>query len=286
MSILLKVKEVAASLEERDLRLIETLKKKGITPTLSVFKVGDKDSDLSYLKGIRKKSETLGVNIILHEYPEDVDPSVLYKDLDLANKDSDVHGILIFRPLPKQFDDDEVRNYIDPDKDVDGCSDISLGSIFINKNKGFAPCTAQAVLEILDHYGVDVTSKNVVIIGRSLVIGKPLSMMMLNRNATVTICHSRSKDIAQICSKADILVCASGQMESVNFEYVNEEMCVIDVGISWNETKQKLCGDVLFEDVEDKVKMITPVPGGVGAVTTAILLDHVVSSAVNSHKDR
>ena len=279
MAQLLKGKEVAEALQEKDLKLINELKEKGITPTLMVFKVGNKDSDLSYLKGINKKSETLGVKVILKEYEEDIDPAVLYKDLDQANSDSDVDGILIFRPLPKQFNDDELRNRINVNKDVDGCSDLSLGSIFINKDQGYFPCTAQAVVEILDHYGIQISGKNITIIGRSLVIGKPLSMMLLNRNATVTVCHSRSKDIEKISSRADILVCASGQMESITKNYVNKDMTIIDVGISWNEAKQKLCGDVLFEEVEPCVKAITPVPGGVGAVTTAVLLDHVVESA-------
>ena len=284
MAQLLKGKEVAEALHEKDHKLIDKLKKRGITPTLIVFKVGNKDSDLSYLKGINKKSEALGINVILKKYAEDVDPEILYEDLDEANKDVDIHGILIFRPLPKQFNDDELRNRIAVDKDVDGCSDLSLGSIFINKNQGYFPCTAQAVVEILDHYGIDISGRNITVIGRSLVIGKPLSMILLNRNATVTTCHSRSKDIPKISSKADILVCASGQMESISRDYVNEDMTIIDVGISWNEAKQKLCGDVLFEDVEPNVKAITPVPGGVGAVTTAVLLDHVVESAYRKSK--
>ena len=284
MAQLLKGKEVAEALQEKDHKLIDKLKERGITPTLIVFKVGNKDSDLSYLKGINKKSEALGINVILKEYAEDVDPEILYEDLDEANKDADIHGILIFRPLPKQFNDDELRNRIAVDKDVDGCSDLSLGSIFINKDQGYFPCTAQAVVEILDHYGIDISGRNITVIGRSLVIGKPLSMILLNRNATVTTCHSRSKDIPKISSKADILVCASGQMESISRDYVNEDMTIIDVGISWNEAKQKLCGDVLFEDVEPNVKAITPVPGGVGAVTTAVLLDHVVESAYRKSK--
>ena len=284
MAQLLKGKEVAEALQEKDHKLIDKLKERGITPTLIVFKVGNKDSDLSYLKGINKKSEALGINVILKEYAEDVDPEILYEDLDEANKDADIHGILIFRPLPKQFNDDELRNRIAVDKDVDGCSDLSLGSIFINKDQGYFPCTAQAVVEILDHYGIEISGRNITVIGRSLVIGKPLSMILLNRNATVTTCHSRSKDIPKISSKADILVCASGQMESISRDYVNEDMTIIDVGISWNEAKQKLCGDVLFEDVEPNVKAITPVPGGVGAVTTAVLLDHVVESAYRKSK--
>ena len=284
MAQLLKGKEVAEALQEKDHKLIDKLKERGITPTLIVFKVGNKESDLSYLKGINKKSEALEINVILKEYAEDVDPEILYEDLDEANKDADIHGILIFRPLPKQFNDDELRNRIAVDKDVDGCSDLSLGSIFINKDQGYFPCTAQAVVEILDHYGIEISGRNITVIGRSLVIGKPLSMILLNRNATVTTCHSRSKDIPKISSKADILVCASGQMESISRDYVNEDMTIIDVGISWNEAKQKLCGDVLFEDVEPNVKAITPVPGGVGAVTTAVLLDHVVESAYRKSK--
>ena len=162
---------------------------------------------------------------------------------------------------------------------MDGCSDLSLAGVFTNTELGFAPCTAKAAVEILDHYSIDVKGKNVVVLGRSLVIGKPVAMLLLNKNATVTICHTKTVDIRNIASKADILICATGVMESVNKDYVNPEQTIIDVGISWNEEKEKLCGDVLFEEVEPLVKAITPVPGGVGSVTTSVLINNTVEAA-------
>ena len=178
----------------------------------------------------------------------------------------------------KRFDDETLRNRIDPYKDIDGCSDLSLAAIFTKKSFGFAPCTAQAVIEMLDHYELPIEGKNVVVIGRSLVIGKPVSMLLLNRNATVTICHTRTKDIKEITKKADILVCAIGNGEMIDASYVSEGQIVIDVGITWSEAKQKLCGDVLYEQVEPLVGCITPVPGGVGSITTSILLGNVVKA--------
>ncbi|MBO4359157.1 MAG: bifunctional 5,10-methylene-tetrahydrofolate dehydrogenase/5,10-methylene-tetrahydrofolate cyclohydrolase [Erysipelotrichaceae bacterium] len=280
MAEILKGKNVADAIDERSVSLI---KENGLSPVLAIFRVGNKDSDISYENGISRKSEKVGVEIRKYLFDEDVEPGVFYEKLAEANTDEEVDGILVFRPLPKQFSDDELRNAIDIGKDVDGCKDESLGSIFIKKQKGFVPCTAQAVIETLDYYGIEITGKNVVVIGRSLVIGKPVSMLLLNRNATVTICHTRTVNITEICRKADILVCASGQMESINADYVSPSQTVIDVGISWNEDKQKLCGDVLFEEVEPVVDKITPVPGGIGSITTSVLLNHVVTAGMNKH---
>ena len=278
MARLLKGKIVADALTEENRKTVAELKEKGLCPTLAIFRIGEKDSDLSYEKGINKKAEEAGIRLVKYVFDEDVPTEEFYSKLDQANKDPGIHGILVFRPLPDRFNDDELRNMIDPSKDVDGCNDLSLAGIFINKNLGFAPCTAQSVIEILNYYKIDPKGKNVVVLGRSLVIGKPVSMMLSNLNATVTICHSRTRDVEKIAAKADILICATGMMESVNRNYVNENQTVIDVGISWNENKNKLCGDVLFEEVEPLVKDITPVPGGVGSLTSCILISHVIES--------
>ena len=278
MAELLKGKAVAEAINQRNREAVAQLAEKGITPALAIFRVGNKDADLSYERGARKRCEETGVTVISHVFAEDVETDVFYRELEQANQDPSVHGILVLRPLPARFDDDKLRNAIAADKDVDGCSDLSLAGIFIRKELGFAPCTAQAVIETLDHYGIDIKGRNITVLGRSLVIGKPVSMLLLNRNATVTICHTRTQNIAQIASKADILICATGQMESVTKEYVNPDQIVIDVGIGWNEEKQKLCGDVLFEEVEPQVRAITPVPGGIGSVTTSLLLAHVIEA--------
>lgn len=279
MAELLKGKAVAEAIDEKNKERCEALKEEGIFPALAVFRVGEKDSDLSYERGIRKKCEAAGIELKTITFPEDVETEEFYAKLEEANEDPKIHGILVFKPLPKRFDDDELRNRIAPSKDIDGCSDLSLAGILVKKDLGFVPCTAQAALEILDHYGIDVAGKDVVVLGRSLVIGKPVSLLLVNRNATVTICHTKTENIAQKASKAAILICATGQMGSVTREYTNEDQIVIDVGIGWNEEKQKLCGDVDFEDVKDHVKAITPVPGGVGSVTTSVLLKHVLEAA-------
>jgi len=282
MANLLKGKDVANAINEQSKKNVELLSKNNITPTLAIFRIGEKDSDLSYEKGACKRCEEIGINVVKYVFEEDIPVDEFYAKLLEANKDNNIHGILVFRPLPLRFDDNFLRNLISVDKDIDGCSDLSLASIFVNKDKGFAPCTAQAAVEILKYYNLNPKGKNVVVIGRSLVIGKPVSMLLLNANATVTICHTKTVNIKEITSKADIIICASGQMESINKEYVNKNQTIIDVGISYNEVKQKLCGDVLFEEVEPIVENITPVPGGVGSVTSSILANHVTIAALRT----
>lgn len=281
MANLLKGKVVSDQIISECIDKISKLKEKNIIPTLALFKVGNNDSDSSYEKGIIKRCEQVGIEIKNYYFEKDVDPCEFYKSLGFANNDQNIHSILVFRPLPSQFKDDELRNYINPNKDVDGCCDTSLGSIFINNNKGYSPCTAQAVIELLNYYDIDVSNKNIVVLGRSLVIGKPVSMMLLNKNATVTICHSKTKDIASITKNADIVIAAIGKMESLNASYFSSHQTVVDVGIHYNSDKQKLCGDVLFDEVEPIVENITPVPGGVGSITTSILVKHIVDACIN-----
>lgn len=279
MANLLKGKEVAQAINERSKKDIEILKSKGIIPTLAILRVGEKPDDISYEKGAIKRCSEVGVNVKSIVLSNDIDSESFFITLDSLNNDNSIHGILMLRPLPKQIDDEKARLSIKPEKDVDGCTNGSLSGVFTNIDYGFAPCTAQAAIETLDYYNIDVKGKNVVIVGRSLVVGKPLSMMLLNKNATVTICHTKTQDIPSITKKADIIITATGMMESFNADYFNSNQIVIDVGISWNDTKQKLCGDVLFDDVEPVVDAITPVPGGVGSVTTSVLVSHVVEAA-------
>lgn len=278
MANLLKGKDVAISINERSKKDIEALKNKGIIPTLAIVRVGSKESDLSYEKGAIKRASEVGVEVKSIVLDENVDYNSFYSTLDQLNNDNSVHGILLLRPIPNELDNEKARLYIKPEKDVDGCGNGSLSGVFTNTEYGFAPCTAQAAIEILDYYNIDVTGKNVVVVGRSLVVGKPLSMLLLNKNATVTVCHSKTKDLPGICKKADIVICAIGRLEMLNADYFSNNQIVIDVGINWSETKQKLCGDVLFEEAEPIVDSITPVPGGVGSVTTSVLINHVVEA--------
>lgn len=280
MAELLKGKPVADALLERCRAQTEKLKEKGITPTLAIVRCGEDPSDLSYEKGAMKRCESAGVAVKNIVMPADVDPETFYTNIKNANEDPSIHGILMFRPVPKQLGKERARLAIAPEKDVDGCTNGSLAGVFTNTLSGFAPCTAQAVIEIFDYYGIDLKGKNVTLIGRSLVVGKPLAMLLMNRNATITVCHTRTIDVPSITRKADIVVCAAGVMEMADASYFSEGQIVADVGINWNEEKGKLCGDVLFEEAEPVVDKITPVPGGVGSVTTAVLVSHVVEAAL------
>ena len=281
MANILKGKAVADAIDEKSIFII---KENNLTPTLAIFRVGNNESDIAYEKGIDKKSEKVGVKVVKYTFETSISPDEFYQKLDEANNDDNIHGILVFRPLPKQFDNDELRNAIKTEKDIDGCNDASLGAIFLNQDIGYPPCTAQAVIETLDYYGIEIEGKDVVIIGRSLVIGKPVSMLLLNRNATVTICHKVTKHIHNKSRNADILICATGKKDLVNKQFANPNQTIIDVGIIWDEERQKLVGDVNFDEVQPIVENITPVPGGIGSITTSILLNHVVDAAYKQYK--
>lgn len=279
MANILKGKAVADAINVDLINRVNNLKNKNIVPTLAILRVGEKGDDLSYERGATKRCNDVGINIKNIVLPIDVKKETFYNELEKLNRDPEVHGILMLRPLPKELDNELARTSINPIKDVDGCTDSSLIGVFTNTKLGFAPCTAEAAVEMLDYYGIDITGKNITVIGRSLVIGKPVSMLLLNRNATVTICHTKSVDMPSITNKADIVIVAVGKCENFSKEYFKEGQTVIDVGINWNEEKQKLCGDVKFEEVEPIVENISPVPGGVGSITTAILCRHVVEAA-------
>lgn len=279
MTQLLKGAPVAAALIEKTAAIADELKKKGIIPTLAILRTGEREDDLSYERGAMKRCEQAGIAVKKVVLPEDVDSETFFAALQDLNTDPGVHGILMFRPLPRQLDGEKARALLAPLKDVDGCTDSSLAGVFTNTPLGFSPCTAQAAMEILKYYGIDPCGKKAVVIGRSLVVGRPLAMMLMHANATVTVCHTRTVDVASIAREADIVIAASGQMESIGINYLREGQIVIDVGIGWNEEKQKLCGDVKFDEVSSLVSAITPVPGGVGSVTTSVLVSHVAEAA-------
>ncbi len=279
MAMLLKGAPVASALNEKMKKEVAVLRQMSVEPTLAIVRVGEKGDDLSYERSAMKRCASVGVRVENIVFPEDVSREVFYEEIDRLNRDDSVHGILIFRPLPEHLDNERARNAVSPEKDVDGCTDGSLAGVFTGSGTGFSPCTAQAVVEVLDHYGISCEGKEAVIIGRSLVVGRPAAMLLLHRNATVTVCHTRTKDLKEQARRADILVVCSGKMESFGKDFVRPGQVVIDVGISWNEEKGKLCGDVIFEEAGLVVEAITPVPGGVGAVTTSVLVSHVVKSA-------
>ena len=275
MALIMKGSEVAAGMKSRILDELHTL---SITPTLAVIRVGSRPDDLAYERGILKRFDSLGLNVKVHE----LDANISQAEFDSAfmdiNNDSNIHGILLFRPLPEGLSDAFAVSHIDPLKDVDCMSDSNIAGVFAGRTDCFAPCTAGAVMEMISHYGINLHGLNVAIIGRSMIIGRPVAMMMMKQNATVTICHTKTKNIQDICRRSDIIIAAAGKALMLTRDYVNENSIIIDVGI--NVTPEgKLCGDVDFENVSSCVKAISPVPGGVGAVTTSVLAEHVVRAA-------
>ena len=285
MTELLKGAPVAAAMKETMQKKAAELTALGHVPTLAIVRVGERPDDLSYERGAVKRCDSVGVKVRSVVFSQDVTADEFYTALDGLNADDSVDGILMLRPLPKELDNERARNAILPGKDVDGCTDGSLAGVFTGRTVGFAPCTAQAVMEILKYYNIDCTGKRATVIGRSLVVGRPLAMLLMHANATVTVCHTRTKDLEECARQSDLLVVCSGQMESVGPAYVREGQTVLDVGISWNEEKGKLCGDVRFNEVCDIVDRITPVPGGVGSVTTSVLVSHVIEAAERKFRE-
>jgi methylenetetrahydrofolate dehydrogenase (NADP+)/methenyltetrahydrofolate cyclohydrolase len=278
MAELLKGAAVVAAMNEKMTAEINDLKAKGVTPTLAILRVGERDDDISYEKGAMKRCDTVGVAVKNVVLPADVTQAELMKNVDALNKDKSVHGVLIFRPLPKHLDEEAVRQALLPEKDIDGITDGSLAGVFTGNGNGFAPCTAQACMEILDFYKVNCAGKRAVVIGRSLVVGKPAAVMLMGKNATVTVCHTKTVDMPGVARNAEILIVAAGKANAVTKEYLAPGQIVVDVGINMTEDG-KLCGDVKFDDAEPIVGAITPVPGGVGTVTTSVLVSHVVEAA-------
>ena len=271
-------KEVVAAVNSRIMADVAALKEKGVTPTLGIVRVGERGDDLSYERGAVKRCETLGVAYEKFLLPADCTQEELMAVIDQVNKNDAIHGVLIFRPLPKHLDEAAVIKALDPEKDVDGITDGSMVGVFAGTNQGFPPCTPQACMEILDYYNVDCTGKKAVVVGRSLVVGKPAAMMLIKKNATVTVCHTRTVDMPSVVKEADIVIVAAGRAGVVDASYVREGQIVIDVGINVN-AEGKLCGDVDYASVEPIVEAITPVPGGVGSVSTCVLIGHVVEAA-------
>ena len=282
MALLLKGAPVAAALSEDVAARASTLAERGVTPTLAIVRVGERPDDLSYERGALKRCEKVGVAVRRLVFPDDVGQEVLLDAIRSVNEDASIHGCLIFRPLPPALDEAAVCAALDPAKDVDCVTGGSLYGVFSGRPVGFPPCTAEAVLALFDHYGVSLEGARAAVVGRSLVIGRPVSMMLLARNATVTMCHSRTRDLGAVCREADVLVVAAGRPGVVGLEAVRPGQVVVDVGINWDERSALLVGDVDYDAVSGVVDAITPVPGGVGAVTTAVLARHVVEAAERS----
>jgi len=269
---------VVKSLVQKLEKQIQELKENGVIPKLAVVRVGEREDDIAYEKSIIKRFCDINAAVEVFTLPFNVSQDTLEETIISLNKDEVIHGIMLFRPLPGHLSQERIKTVIAEEKDVDCMGITNTAYVFDGNKKGYVPCTPQAVVEILDYYGVDLTGKKVTIVGRSLVVGKPLTMLLLERNATVTICHTKTVNLADECKSADIIVACAGVAKMINADYIRAGQIIIDVGI--NMVNGKLCGDVDYESVVNKVKAITPVPGGVGTVTTSVLLKHTINSAM------
>jgi len=275
----LKGMPVVTGMKERFSEQIRELGLSGIIPKLAVVRVGEREDDIAYEKGIFKRFEAVGAAVDAINLPADVCQDELERTIISLNNDKTVHGIIVFRPLPAHLCADRLKNIIDKNKDVDCMGTVSAAAVFEGSGEGYPPCTPQAVIEMLDYYNIDISGKNAVIVGRSQVVGKPLAMLLLGRNATVTVCHTKTVNLEEVCKRADILIACAGSAGMINAGHLAENQVVIDVGI--NVIDGQLCGDVDYAAAQNIVRAATPVPGGVGTVTTSVLLKHTIESAKN-----
>lgn len=274
---ILKGLPVANAINEKLMEQVKSIE--GPLPHLAIIRVGERPDDCSYERGAVKKMDKVGVRCTTYTFDADVDNDTFQAEFDKINENPDIDGILMLRPLPKQLDEKQIENKIDPRKDLDGISPLNLAKVYAGDESGYAPCTAEAVIEMLDYAGIDIKGKRVTVVGRSLVIGKPVSMLLMKRNATVTVCHTKTVDMAGTCKNAEILVAAAGSARMIKKEYVADGAVVIDVGINVDD-EGNLCGDVDFDAISDIAAAATPVPGGVGSVTTSVLAKHLVKAAM------
>ncbi|MFZ5352711.1 MAG: bifunctional 5,10-methylenetetrahydrofolate dehydrogenase/5,10-methenyltetrahydrofolate cyclohydrolase [Bacillota bacterium] len=271
----LKGKEVALFVKERVKAECSKLRSIGVVPTMAIVRIGDNADDITYEKSIIKSCSEVGIEVKSYILPDSINMNSFVKYIKILNEDEDIHGYMIFRPLPKQLDEVKIKYVIDHKKDIESMNPVSLSKVFEGETDGIVPCTPAAVIEIMKYYNIEMEGKNAVVLGRSMVVGRPLSMMLLKEDATVTICHSKTKNLKEITSRADILVAALGKANFITREYVKPGAVIIDVGINTDENG-KLCGDVDYDDVYETAGRITPVPGGIGSVTTALLFSNIV----------
>lgn len=273
-------KKVSQRIKDELKTEVAELKLKGINPGLAVIIVGNDSASRVYVNNKKKACEYIGIRSEEYALPEETTQEELLELVDALNKKDDIHGILCQLPLPKHIDEETILNSIDPKKDVDAFHPVNVGKIMIG-NFDFLPCTPAGVMELIDESGIDLTGKECVVIGRSNIVGKPQAMLLLHKNATVTICHSRTKDLREVCKRADVLIAAVGRAKMIDASYIKEGAVVIDVGINRDEDG-KLCGDVDFESACTVAGAITPVPGGVGPMTIATLMKNAVTAAVRA----
>lgn len=279
--ITLKGAEVSAKIKEQVLEMTASLG--GHVPTAAIVRVGERPDDLSYEKGVMKKIAAFGMEARSFAFPEDISEEEFLEAFKSINEDEQIDGILMFMPLPKHMNGKVFENMIAPEKDLDGISPVNRAKVFAGDADGFAPCTAEAVIETLKAFEIPMAGKRAVVVGRSMVVGRPLSMLLLKENATVTVCHTKTNDLKRVCQDGEILVAAAGKAGMLDQDYVAEGAVVLDVGINVDENG-KLCGDVKWDGLETKASAATPVPGGIGAVTTAVLCKHLAQAAVRKYR--
>ena len=271
----LRGKKVSDGIKEYVSKELETL---SFVPKLAIVRVGENPDDMSYERGATKKLKSFGLDVASYVFPQDMSDEDFKKTFKDINEDDEVTGILLLRPLPRTINEKDIENMIDPKKDLDGISPINIAKVFAGDTTGFSPCTAEAVIEVLKAYDIELTGKRVTVVGRSMVVGKPVSMLLLKENATVTMTHTRTVDLKKTCSDAEIVVAAAGRAKMLNSDYCGQDAVMIDVGINVDENG-KLCGDVDYATLDGKASAATPVPGGVGTVTTAVLAKHLIQAA-------
>lgn len=271
----LRGKKVSDGIKEYVSKELETL---SFVPKLAIVRVGENPDDMSYERGATKKLKSFGLDVASYVFPQDISDEDFKKAFKNINEDDEVTGILLLRPLPRTINEKDIENMIDPKKDLDGISPINIAKVFAGNTTGFSPCTAEAVIEVLKAYDIELTGKRVTVVGRSMVVGKPVSMLLLKENATVTMTHTRTVDLKKTCSDAEIVITAAGRAKMLNSDYCGQDAVMIDVGINVDENG-KLCGDVDYATLDGKASAATPVPGGVGTVTTAVLAKHLIQAA-------
>ena len=271
----LRGKKVSDGIKEYVSKELETL---SFVPKLAIVRVGENPDDMSYERGATKKLKSFGLDVASYVFPQDISDEDFKKAFKDINEDDEVTGILLLRPLPRTINEKDIENMIDPKKDLDGISPINIAKVFAGDTSSFSPCTAEAVIEVLKAYDIELTGKRVTVVGRSMVVGKPVSMLLLKENATVTMTHTRTVDLKKTCSDAEIVIAAAGRAKMLNSDYCGQDAVMIDVGINVDENG-KLCGDVDYATLDGKASAATPVPGGVGTVTTAVLAKHLIQAA-------
>lgn len=271
----LRGKKVSDGIKEYVSKELETL---SFVPKLAIVRVGENPDDMSYERSATKKLKSFGLDVASYVFPQDISDEAFKKAFKDINEDDEVTGILLLRPLPRTINEKDIENMIDPKKDLDGISPINIAKVFAGDTTGFSPCTAEAVIEVLKAYDIELTGKRVTVVGRSMVVGKPVSMLLLKENATVTMTHTRTVDLKKTCSDAEIVVAAAGRAKMLNSDYCGQDAVMIDVGINVDDNG-KLCGDVDYSTLDGKASAATPVPGGVGTITTAVLAKHLIQAA-------